>query len=478
MRGRVDEEDIRLRSGTGVHEEADVLAFVCGEDRLVVDLQAHHGLREVDPAADDVDGVPDLEFATVDPDDRRVRLGEVMLDPADVLLDHGKRSVGEALQASATTVGRAAASLICRGPNLRALTPEKVLEVLGHGKAAKRPVGLDLSDAQLKDLLRQMMLLRTIDAKMLLLQRQGRVAFYGPVSGQEASIVGSGFALSKDDWIFSALREGPLALLRGMPIDAFLAENFGTSLSTQKARQMPCHYAWRGANVVAWSSVIATQIPHAVGAAMAMKYKGDKNVAVGYMGDGATSEGDFHVALNFAGVYKAPVVFVCQNNHWAISVPAKLQTASESFAMKADAYGFPGVRVDGNDVLAVFKVMREAIDRARRGDGPTLVECVTYRMGPHSSSDDPTKYRVDSEVEPWRKKDPIDRYKAFLTGIGLWSAAEDAKVQAELDAYVQKGIESAEGSPQPPPHWIVEDVYDEVTPRLERQFQEWDAANE
>jgi len=348
---------------------------------------------------------------------------------------------------------------------------------MGTGKA-RRPSGLDLSDEKLVELLRQMLLLRTIDAKMLLLQRQGRVAFYGPVSGQEASIVGSSFPLAAEDWIFSALREGPTALLRGMSIDVFLAENFGTSLSSQKARQMPCHYAYRGANVVTWSSCIGTQLPHAVGTAMAMKYRRDKNVAVGYMGDGATSEGDFHVALNFAGVYKSPVVFVCQNNQWAISVPAKMQTASESFAVKAEAYGFPGVRVDGNDVLAVYKVMKDAVSRARRGDGPTLVECVTYRIGPHSSSDDPTKYREAAEVETWKNRDPIERYRTFLTDLGLWSRELEATVQKDLDAFVQSGIERAESSPQPPVEWIIEDVYGETPARLRRQLDDWRSANE
>lgn len=355
---------------------------------------------------------------------------------------------------------------------------ERLLQVLGEGASGKRPAGLGLSDEQLLGLFRQMLLLRTIDTKMLLLQRQGRVAFYGPVSGQEASIVGSVAALRLEDWIFSALREGPACLLRGMPMDIFLAENFGTSLSSQKARQMPCHYAYRPANVVAWSSVIGTQLPHAVGAAMAMKYRGDKAVAVGYMGDGATSEGDFHHALNFAGVFQAPVVFICQNNHWAISVPAAQQTASATFAQKADAYGFPGVRVDGNDVLAVFKATKEAAERARAGKGPTLIECLTYRMGPHSSSDDPSKYRNETEVEPWRKKDPLDRYREFLKGVGLWTAGWEEGLQQELDAQVQAAIESAEKSPQPPPEWIVQDVYEETPPRLERQFREWEEGNQ
>lgn len=356
--------------------------------------------------------------------------------------------------------------------------PEKLLEVLGDGGQAKRPKGIELSDEQLWDLFRQMLLLRTIDTKMLLLQRQGRVAFYGPVSGQEGSIVGSGFALKREDWIFSALREGPLCLLRGMPIDQFLAENFGTSLATQKGRQMPCHYAWRGANVVAWSSCIGTQLPHAVGTAMAMKYRGEKAVSIAYMGDGATSESDFHVAMNFAGVYQAPIVFFCQNNQWAISVPAKAQTASESFAVKAKAYGFDGVRVDGNDVLAVYQATREAVEKARRGGGPTMIEAVTYRIGPHSSSDDPTKYRNESEVEPWKRKDPIARYRGFLKGLGLWTETKESNLQQELDALVQHGIEKAEKAPPPPPEWIVQDVYDEVPPMLRREFEAWQKESE
>ncbi len=356
--------------------------------------------------------------------------------------------------------------------------PEKLLQVIPEGKKAARPPDLAMSDAQLKDLLREMLLLRTIDAKMLLLQRQGRVAFYGPVQGQEAAIVGSNRPLKKEDWIFSALREGPLALLRGMPIDTFLAENFGTTLATQKGRQMPCHYAWRGANVVAWSSCIGTQLPHAVGTAMAMKYKGDKSIAIAYLGEGATSESDFHVALNFAGVYQAPVVFFCQNNHWAISVPASMQTASESFAIKAKAYGFEGVRVDGNDVLAVVQATRTAADKARAGSGPTLIEAYTYRMGPHSSSDDPSRYRDGAEVEAWKRRDPIDRFRKFLTDLGLWDADREAKLQAELDAHVQRGIEAAEAAPQPPPEWIIEDVYQDVPPMLRRELDEWRRAME
>jgi pyruvate dehydrogenase E1 component alpha subunit len=376
-----------------------------------------------------------------------------------------------ALQTRASANSKGAGLLVGAVP----MAPE-LLQVLGDfGKPTQ---GLDpgLDEPRLWDLFRWMLTLRTIDTKMLLLQRQGRVAFYGPVSGQEAAIVGSASALQKPDWIFPALREAlGCSLIRGAPLATLLAENFGTALDVQKGRQMPSHYSYRPANVVAWSSVIATQLPHAAGAAMAMKYRGDKAVAIGYIGDGGTSEGDFHVALNFAGVYQAPAVFFIQNNQWAISVSAKAQTASESFAIKAHAYGFPGVLVDGNDVLAVFKVTRDAVERARRGDGPTLIEALTYRMGPHSSSDDPAKYRDPKEEQEWRGRDPIDRFRKFLTGRGIWTKAKEERLQSELDAFVADAIEKAETAGPPPVETLIEDVYAETPERLVRQFHEMDA---
>jgi pyruvate dehydrogenase E1 component alpha subunit/2-oxoisovalerate dehydrogenase E1 component alpha subunit len=348
-----------------------------------------------------------------------------------------------------------------------------LLQVLGDFGQPTQGLDPRLDESQQWDLFRWMLTLRTIDTKMLLLQRQGRVAFYGPVSGQEAAIVGCASALQKQDWIFPALREAlGSALIRGAPLDRLLAENFGTVLDVQKGRQMPSHYSWRPANVVAWSSVIATQLPHATGAAMAMKYRGDKAIAVGYIGDGGTSEGDFHVALNFAGVYKAPVVFVCQNNQWAISVSAKAQTASENFAIKAEAYGFPGVRVDGNDVLAVYRVMRDAVARARKGEGPTLIEALTYRMGPHSSSDDPTKYRDAQEEQMWRERDPIDRFRKHLKSRGLWTPAKEETLQAQLDTEVAAAIGRAEAAGPPPLETLIEDVYGDVPDRLRKQLAE------
>src|SRR5712671_7990573 len=296
-------------------------------------------------------------------------------------------------------------------------------------------------------LYREMVRLRTLDERMMTLQRQGRVGFYGACTGQEAATLASAIALEPLDWIFPALREASAMLLRGFPLVPYLCQVFGNSGDETKGRQMPSHMASRRVNQVSWSSCIGTQLPQAVGAAMAARIKGDRTVVAAYMGDGATSEGDFHVAMNFAGVFKAPVVFVCQNNHWAISVPTQKQTASESIAIKAVAYGFEGVKVDGNDAEAVYAAMKAAVDRARSGGGPTLVECETYRIGAHSSSDDPSRYRDEGEVEQWRKRDPLDLMRARLQGWGLWSAREEDELRAQVLEDVNRAISEAEKKP-------------------------------
>ncbi|OGF55571.1 MAG: 3-methyl-2-oxobutanoate dehydrogenase, partial [Candidatus Fraserbacteria bacterium RBG_16_55_9] len=272
----------------------------------------------------------------------------------------------------------------------------QVLELDGRVK------GKDLLEVDEKDLIelhRWMTFVRLLDGRMLNLQRQGRIGFYGVATGEEAAVIGSAYPLQRQDWIFPALRQGGAALLKGMPLKYYIAQCYGNSLDVQKGRQMPCHYSYKPAHFVAWSSCIGTQLPHAVGVAWAAKLKKDPLVVMAYMGDGATSEGDFHVSLNFAGVFKLPVVFFCQNNQWAISIPFSRQTASESIAVKAKAYGFDGLQVDGNDVLAVHQVASEAVEKARDGGGPTLIEAITYRMEGHSSSDDPTRYRDESEVQ-------------------------------------------------------------------------------
>jgi pyruvate dehydrogenase E1 component alpha subunit len=324
-----------------------------------------------------------------------------------------------------------------------------------------------------EDLIRiysEMLRLRILDQRMLTLQRQGRVGFYGTATGEEAAIIGSAFALSKDDWIFPALRQGGAALLRGYPLVEYISQCMGNAADKTKGRQMPSHYCYRPANFVSWSSCIGTQIPHAVGAAWAMKIKGDKNVAVAYMGDGATSQGDFHVAMNFAGVYKVPVVFFCQNNQWSISVNIKQQTASESIAIKAEAYGFKGVTVDGNDVLAVYSATKDAVDNARAGNGPGFVEAVTYRMGAHSSSDDPRLYRQDEEVEEWKRKDPINRLLKYLEQVGYWSSSEQEALEERLTQEILDAVAEAEKIGPPPVETLFEDVYSEMLPNLKEQM--------
>jgi pyruvate dehydrogenase E1 component alpha subunit/2-oxoisovalerate dehydrogenase E1 component alpha subunit len=319
---------------------------------------------------------------------------------------------------------------------------------------------------------REMKRLRALDERMLTIQRQGRIGFYGEVKGQEATPIATGFALEPEDWVFPALREGAVMLVRGFPLDRYIAQCFGNACDVLKGRQMPSHYAGRAVNQVSWSSCIGPQVPQAVGAAWAMKLQGRRSVAVGFLGDGATSQPDFHNAMNFAAVFKTPCVIVCQNNHWAISVPSSRQSASPTFASKAVAYGMPGVRVDGNDVLAVLAAVGQATARARAGEGPTLVECVTYRMGAHSSSDDPTRYRSNEEVAAWARKDPVDRMKRALIKRGLLDEARDAALFAEVDAEVRTAIAAVEGAPAPARETLFEDVYASPPWHLEEQKRE------
>jgi pyruvate dehydrogenase E1 component alpha subunit len=323
-----------------------------------------------------------------------------------------------------------------------------------------------LSREDLIRLYTEMLRLRLLDQRMLTLQRQGRIGFYGTATGEEAAVIGSAFALQADDWIFPALRQGGAALLRGYPLVEYISQCMGNSRDQTKGRQMPSHYCHRPVNFVSWSSCIGTQIPHAVGAAWAMKMMGHKSIAVAYMGDGATSEGDFHNAMNFAGVYKVPVVFFCQNNQWSISVNIKQQTASESVAIKSVAYGFQGSVVDGNDVLAVYSTMREAVEKARSGQGPTLIEAITYRMGAHSSSDDPRMYREDSEVEEWRKRDPVDRMMKHLMQAGFWTEQDQQALENRLNQEILDAVAEAESYPPPAIETLFEDVFAEMPPHL------------
>jgi len=308
-----------------------------------------------------------------------------------------------------------------------------------------------------------MLTIRVTDARMMALQRQGRIGFYGEAMGQEAAVVGSAAASLPDDWIIPALREAGVGLFRGMTLDSYLAQIFGNAADPSKGRQMPCHPCDRATNYVVMSSVVSTQIPHAVGVAMAMKLAGDRGrCAFGYMGDGGTSEGDFHVAMNFAGVMAAPVVLICQNNQWAISTPGKVQTAAETIALKAIGYGVPPMRVDGNDALAVYDACRRAAERARGGGGPTFLELLTYRVSAHSSSDDPSRYRDESVTELWKtRRDPLRRMQRLLEARGWLAAGETESLAAAIEARGREAIAAQEQIGPPAQATVFDDVHEQ-----------------
>ena len=347
---------------------------------------------------------------------------------------------------------------------------EPLLQVLdADGKLVGPDPGLPSDD--LRRLFRHMLKMRVLDTRMLSLQRQGRIGFYGTATGQEAAVTGGAYAWREGDWVFPALREMGVALWRGTTVQEIVCQLIGNSGDVLIGRQMPCHFSDRKVRTVAWSSVIGTQLPHAMGAAWAAKLQQDGNVCIGYLGDGASSSGDFHAAANFAGVFKLPVVFFCQNNQWAISVPLERQTAAASIAVKAVAYGFPGVRVDGNDILAVITAAREAAARARSGAGPTLLEAVTFRMSGHSSSDDPSRYRDVALVAEWERRDPVARFRAYLTSSGTLQAGDEEQWTRELNDEIGAAITAAEALPPPPIESMFTGVYKDMPPQLEEQMR-------
>jgi pyruvate dehydrogenase E1 component alpha subunit/2-oxoisovalerate dehydrogenase E1 component alpha subunit len=333
--------------------------------------------------------------------------------------------------------------------------------------------------AHARKLFEGMLRIRVTDARMMALQRQGRIGFYGEAMGQEAAVVGSAAASLPDDWIVPALREAGVGLYRGMSLDGYISQIFGNAEDVTKGRQLPCHPCDREHHYVVMSSCVSTQVPHAVGIAMAMKIAGDRGkVCFGYMGDGGTSEGDFHVALNFAGVRRAPCVLICQNNQWAISTPGNIQTASETIAIKGLGYGVESLRADGNDVFAVYEVVKYAAEKARRGDGPTFIELLTYRVSAHSSSDDPSRYRDEKVTEVWRhQKDPLGRMETFLKARGWLADGEREALAAQLETDVRDAIARAEAAGMPPLESILDDVYEEQPWHLREQLAELLAAN-
>jgi 2-oxoisovalerate dehydrogenase E1 component alpha subunit len=324
---------------------------------------------------------------------------------------------------------------------------------------------VDLDDEQLCRLYRDMTVVRRVDDEGMNLQRQGQLGIWAPCKGQEAAQVGSATALVPEDFAFPSYRELGVAYVRGLDPVAIFRLYRGVHL---------CGWDPKEHNFGPYTIPIATQTLHAVGYALGAKWEGTEQAVIAYFGDGATSEGDFSEALNFAAVQAAPVVFLCQNNQWAISVPVTRQTAAPIWRRGA-GFGLPGVQVDGNDVLAVYAVTRAALERARQGEGPTLIEALTYRLGAHTTTDDPTRYRTAAELELWTGREPLGRYRAFLERSGLWSREFADEVQAEADrvaAHVRRGVETMT---DPPLRDLVDHVYADPPATLTRQFARLEA---
>ncbi|HEU4319030.1 MAG TPA: pyruvate dehydrogenase (acetyl-transferring) E1 component subunit alpha [Acidimicrobiia bacterium] len=304
---------------------------------------------------------------------------------------------------------------------------------------------------------------RTYDTKSMAMQRQGRLATYAPFRGQEAAQIGAAAALHDDDWVVATYRDAALNWRAGYPWELLVLGRTGD----ERGGEVP-----EGVNVMPPSITVGGHMIHAVGLAWAEKLSGSDRIALTSFGDGATSEGDFHEAMNFAAVYETPTVFLCQNNGYAISYPIAEQTRSESIAIKADAYGMPGVRVDGNDVVAVLVAVREAAELARSGGGPSLIEAVTYRIGPHTTADDPTRYRDEAEGETWEEKDPLERVRRLLDQQRAWTPEWQQELEDAASETIEAAVEWAESIPEPTFEEMIGRMYAEPTAPLREQLEE------
>ncbi len=321
----------------------------------------------------------------------------------------------------------------------------------------------DLDDQKILEMYKYMLFARANDAKTLSLQRQGRAVTYAPLLGEEATQIGSAYAMRKQDIFVPNFRQHGVFLMRGLPLEWMYLYWRGYE------EQLP-----KGVNGEAIIVPVATQMPHAVGMAYAQTYKKKDAVVIVYVGDGGTSEGDFYEALNFAGVWKVPLVVIIENNQWAISLPREKQSAAKTLAQKAFAAGIGGVQVDGNDVIAVYKATKDAIDKAKTG--PTVVECVTYRLGMHTTADDPTKYRPDAEVEIWEKRDPLARVKAYLVRKGLWNDQMEKETSEQQAKEIDDAVERAEQFKEDP-RSIFTNVYSFVPQTLQDELDDAEKNN-
>lgn len=353
-----------------------------------------------------------------------------------------------------------------------------LIRVLDDDANACGPWNPEISAEVLLDALKTMVKVRHFDSRMLTMQRQGRLSFYLESKMEEAVAVGAGLALEAEDLLFPSYRQQGLMLIRGATLLDMACQCIGNRRDNAKGRQMPVHYSWRKGNIVSISSPVGTQFPQAVGAAMAMDYFGKPQVVASWLGDGTAAQGDFHYAVNFASVYKPPVLLNVVNNQWAISTHRNIATGGKSFAARSDAYGFPGLRVDGNDILAVYAATAWAAERARKHGGPTLLEMFTYRGGAHSTNDDPSRYRPADEGRFWPGGDPVERLKQHLINLGAWTEEQHKDLNDDVAREVNAVVKEAETygtlneGPYDPPETVFDDVYEDLPWHLRQQRDE------
>lgn len=348
----------------------------------------------------------------------------------------------------------------------------EILQFLSPQGDLSSDFNLQIPDSVVIKAYQTMVKVRHFDERMMTLQRQGNISFCLSSLGEEACAVGSAAALEISDWMYPQYREAGVMFWRGFSLENFVHHMFGNNRDLILGRQMPNHFGSKELNVVTVSSPIATKIPHAAGAAYAMKLQKEKACTIAYFGEGATSEGDFHAGINFAAVRKAPVLFFCRNNGYAISTPTFRQFASEGVAPKGIGYGVEAIRVDGNDFFAVYYATLKAKERALAGLGPTLIEAMTYRMGAHSSSDDPSAYRKNEESKGWEERDPILRLRRYLEKKKLWDLSREISFMEGLKMETDKAIKSAKDMPRAPLEKMIEDVWETTPDRLKEEFTE------
>lgn len=345
--------------------------------------------------------------------------------------------------------------------------PVRFVQILNEqGEVVNPDLMPDLSDEQLRELMHRMVFTRVWDQRAIKLTRQGRLGFYAPVAGQEASMIGSEYATKKEDFILPAYRDIPQIHYHGLPLEKWVLFSRGHVSGSEIPEDV---------NVLIPQIIIGAQYIQAPGMAMAFKLRKEKRVAITYTGDGGTSQGDFYEGINFAGAYNLPCVFVVQNNQFAISVPVRLQTKAETLAQKAVAAGIPGVQVDGNDILAVYAVMKDAVERARNGEGPTLIESLTFRFGPHTmSGDDPTRYRTKELENEWEQKDPLVRFRKYLESKNLWSQADEERAMEEAKDAVNEALKKADEAPKMTITGLIDSMFETLPEHLVAQRAEFE----